>query len=232
MPSHFIIAGTRFPLVDRRVELAGTAVELATVPYSGAELDRITALLGHQERAWPYWLEDWPATWALADALAEEDPSHWPGPVLDLGCGSGVLGAWLRAHFDREPYSCDFNSDACRLAAMNVARNGSTPARGRVFCADMGAFPARKRFGLVLAGEMLYARANHLPLLDFLSRHLAPGGRALLADKGRSAAEGFAETAAARGFVVAARPAAFPAVGGLPAGAGRIYTLVADAPGP
>ena len=88
------------------------------------------------------------------------------------------------------------------------------------------------RFGLVLAGEMLYARANHLPLLDFLALHLAPGGRALLADKGRFAAEGFPEMAAARGFAVDARPAAFPAVGGLPAGAGRIYTLAPNAPGP
>ena len=226
MPSHFIIAGTRFPLVDRRLDLAGTSVDLAAVPYSPGELDQITALLGLKERTWPYWLEDWPATWSLAAALAAERPSDWPGPVLDLGCGSGVLGAWLRARFGVEAFSCDFNSDACRLAAVNIGRNGAM-ARGRVFCADMRAFPSRLRFGLVLAGEMLYTTANHEPVLAFLRNHLAPGGRALLADKGRSAADGFAAAARARGFAVGISAAAAP---GAPEA--RIYTLkAADAPG-
>lgn len=190
---------------EREMSLAGTRVRYATVAYSPAVLDRISALLGLKERAWPYWLEDWPATWAMANLLAEEDPRDWPGPVLDLGCGAGIMGAWLRARFGVEPISCDFNSDACRLAARNVSGNGSGPARGRILCADMRAFPARLRFGLVLAGEMLYARENQGPILAFLADHLAPGGRCLLADKGRAAAEGFAAAAAAAGFVVTLR---------------------------
>jgi hypothetical protein len=54
---------------------------------------------------------------------------------------------------------------------------------------------------------MLYARENQGPILGFLAGHLAPGGRCLLADKGRSAAEGFAAAAAAAGFAVASREA-------------------------
>lgn len=190
---------------ERELSLAGKRVRYATVAYSPAVLDRISALLGLKERAWPYWLEDWPATWAMAKLLADEDPRDWPGPVLDLGCGAGVMGAWLRARFGVEPFSCDFNSDACRLAARNVAGNGPGPARGRVVCGDMRAFPARMRFGLVLAGEMLYARENQDPILAFLTDHLALGGRCLLADKGRAAAEGFAAAAGAAGFSVALR---------------------------
>jgi SAM-dependent methyltransferase len=106
-----------------------------------------------------------------------------------------------------EPYACDFNPDACRLAALNAGSNGEEPAPGRVFCADMRAFPLRMRFGMILAGEMLYARENQAPILAFLAAHLAPGGRCLLADKGRSAAEGFASAAAAAGFSVALRAA-------------------------
>jgi SAM-dependent methyltransferase len=135
----------------------------------------------------------------LASILDREDPAGWPGPVLDLGCGAGVLGAWLRARFGIEPFACDSNSDACRLAAVNLAGNG------RVCCADFRAFPAQRKFGLVLAGEMLYARENQGPILDFLAAHLAPAGRALLADKGRSAAEGFTAGARAAGFAVAER---------------------------
>lgn len=209
MPSHFIIAGIWFALEERTLDLAGTPLKTAFLPYSPALLDRICGLLGLKERVWPYWLEDWPATWALASILAEEDPLalSTAGPVLDLGCGSGVMGAWFRTRFGIEPYSCDFNSDACRLAALNVAANGDGLARGRVFCADMRDFPLRSRFGLVLAGEMLYARENQEPILDFLRAHLAPGGRALLADKGRSAAEGFAGRARAAGFSLKEREA-------------------------
>lgn len=187
------------------MDLGGTRIRYVTVPYTQDHLERICALLGLKETAWPYWLEDWPATWALAALLAGEDPAAWPGPVLDLGCGAGVMGAWLRARFGVEPYACDFNSDACRLASRNAAANGSAPARGRIVCADMRAFPAKLRFGLVLAGEMLYARENQKPILDFLAARLLPGGRCLLADKGRSAAEGFAAAARAAGFAVALR---------------------------
>jgi SAM-dependent methyltransferase len=211
MHSHFNIGGERFPLVEQPLELAGTRVNLAMVPHSPAELDRITGLRGIQERTWPYWLEDWPATYALAEALAGEYPAGWPatgpgaGAVLDLGCGAGVLAAFLRLRFGIEPYSCDFNADACRLAAINVDRNGPGPSAGRVFCADFRAFPAKAQFGLVLAGEMLYARENQAPLLAFLARHLMPGGTAWFADPGRSAAEGFRQAAAASGFTVETR---------------------------
>jgi SAM-dependent methyltransferase len=200
-------------LVELPLDLAGTRVNLATVPYSPAELDRIAAIRGVKETAWPYWLEDWPATYALAEVLNAEDPARWPGPVLDLGCGSGVLAAWLRLRFGIEPFSCDFNADACRMAALNADRNGPGPAKGRVFCADFRAFPAlpgKAAFGLVLAGEMLYARENQAPILAFLARHLAPGGLSLLADPGRSSAEGFPEAAAAAGFSVETRAVALP----------------------
>lgn len=217
MQSHFTIAGAVFPLVEQVFSLAGTPVPMVSVPYSPAELDRIAGLRGLKERTWPYWLEDWPATYALAEVLDGEDPGSWPGPVLDLGCGSGVLAAYMRLRFGVEPFSCDFNADACRLASLNA--RGAAESRGtRVFCADFRTFPARSGgegsgpsgpvrglFGLVLAGEMLYARENQAPILDFLSRHLAHGGAALLADKGRSAAEGFSAAALSAGFQVETR---------------------------
>lgn len=234
MHSHFTIAGSRFPLADRTLDLAGTAVTLSTVPYSPAELDRIVELVGLKERAWPYWLEDWPATYALAEVLAAGEPERCPGPVLDLGCGSGILGAYLGLRFGVRAYGCDFNGDACRLALMNIRRNrpevpdDATPSvaasfgaastgaaslvaaakpdpGGRVFCADFRAFPARARFGLILGGEMLYAAENQGPILAFLDGHLAQAGSALFADPGRSAAEGFPGAAGSAGFHVETR---------------------------
>jgi SAM-dependent methyltransferase len=199
----FQIAGTALPLVTRTVAAAGTEVRLQSVPYSPGMLDQVARLRGLKERFWPYWLEEWPATYALAEALAEEPPSAEAGLALDLGCGTGFLAAFLRQRFGMRVVSCDFNYDACRLALINLsATPGPRPA---VFCADFNAFPCKASFGLVLAGEMLYAQANHVPILDFLRERLAPRGTALLADPGRSAAMGFAAKAEAAGFRVLTR---------------------------
>lgn len=201
-PPSFRVSGREFPLAKREIEISGTRVSLLEVPYTQAHLDALThsdpggpghpAAPGPRERDWPYWLEDWPATYALAEALAALDAPPLLPPVLDLGCGSGFLGAFLRERFGLPAVSADFNPDACRLAALN--------AGPRTVCADMARFPSRKRFGLVLCGEMLYARENHAPILAFLGVHLAPGGSAWLADPGRSAASGFALAAGAAGF--------------------------------
>jgi SAM-dependent methyltransferase len=204
MPPNFIIDGEAFPLVTSAISVGDTEVPMALVPYDEANLDRIVKLRGLRERVWPYWLEEWPATYALAEALDKEDSALWSAPVLDLGCGAGFLAAYLRIRFVIRPFSCDFNADACRLASLNARPLDPQPAPGlgRVFCADFSAFPSRARFGLVFAGEMLYTRANHRPILDFLQRHLAPKGLAYFADPGRSSAEGFEVEARAAGFQI------------------------------
>lgn len=214
----FRIAGEAFPLAERVLRIGGTPVRLSEVPYTPGHLDRIVAARGLRERDWPYWLEDWPATYALAEVLDAEDPASFREPCLDLGCGSGFMAAFLGARFGLRVFSCDFNPDACRLAALNAAEAGrrdgaGAGVRGRVFCADMGRFPSRAAFGLVLGGEMLYARENQGPILAFLSAHLAPDGAAWFADPGRSAAEGFAGAADASGFAAAPRTIASRAAG-------------------
>lgn len=195
-PPSLAIGGRDFPLSTREIVVGRHKVPLTEVPYTAAHLEKLTEGKPHRERDWPYWLEDWHASHALAGFLdVSLDPAGLAaleGPILDLGCGSGFLAAFFRLRFGVPAYSCDFNSDACRLARVN--------AGGRVFCADFSRFPSRARFGLVLAGDLLYDRENHAPILAFLASHLAPGGSAWLADPGRSAAAGFAPAAGAAGF--------------------------------
>jgi SAM-dependent methyltransferase len=218
MPSHFIIGGEEFPLVTRIVSIAGRNFPLALVPNESLHLDRIIRVRGIQERVWPYWLEEWPATVALAETLEKEDSKGWKGDSLDLGCGSGFLSVYLTLRFGLRPFSCDFNQDACRLAAFNIqqvaSKHSSTQVKPLVFCADLGSFPIHNSFGLIVAGDLLYTAENHGPILGFLKRHLALKGVAFLADPARSSATGFSEKALAAGFQVQTLESRNPENGG------------------
>lgn len=205
-PPTLRLPGGDFSLVRREIHVSGAPIPLLEVPYTAENLERLAATRGLKERDWPYWLEDWPASYALAEVLAAENPASVRGPVLDLGCGSGFLAAFLRLRFGLRAFNCDFNRDACALAAVNAPG-------GRVFCADFSRFPSSARFGALLAGEMLYAKENQAPILAFLDRHLLPGGTAWLADPGRSAAEGFRLRASERGWRVDVRRVASRAAG-------------------
>ena len=194
-------------MVTRRVSIGTLQIPLALVPYTQANLDRVAAIRGFGERFWPYWLEEWVVTYALAEVLDRSSDVALQGPVLDLGCGSGFFALFLRLRFGIEAFSCDFNFDACRLAAYNANSTISSPSPTRcesakVFCCDFSAFPSHVQFGSVFAGEMLYSKANHSTILTFLKRHLAPCGKAYLADLGRMAASGFDLVAQAEGFQV------------------------------
>ncbi len=204
MQPNFIIAGGEFPLSYRNLKIGGLTLRQATIEYSEQELQRIVGLRGLREKTWPYWLEEWPATYAMGDALSETGWKDISGPVLDLGCGNGMLSAFMEQRFGCRIFSCDFNFDACRLTALNRRSQGKTAA---VFCGDLNAFPSRKKFRLILAGDMLYLRTLHAPLIEFLRNHLEPDGEAWFADHGRSTSEGFLSLAEQAGFQLVLRAA-------------------------
>ncbi len=59
--------------------------------------------------------------------LLEHLPDVFPGdlPLLDLACGTGVVGAWLaRRHPDRSVYASDASAAAVRSARATAAANG------------------------------------------------------------------------------------------------------------
>ncbi len=177
------------------VDVGGKILSLLKVPNSPEILESIVSERGLSEEKWPYWLEEWPATFALGAYLFK----NWKTPprrILDLGCGSGFLGL-LFLEMGSSLLACDFNQDACRLAALNIRSRGNQP---KVFAADLKRFPSRAEFDLILVGELLYSRENLFPILEFLSRHLHADGQAILCDAGRSSAETFAASARDKGF--------------------------------
>ena len=88
--------------------------------------------------------------------------------------------------------------DALAFARANHALNLGTPGRTRLV--DWRDPPAELTAELVLAADVLYERRFLGPLLDTLERALHPGGTALVAEPGRTVAEGTVELLEQRGL--------------------------------
>ncbi len=100
--------------------------------------------------------------------------------VLDLGCGTAILGIAAAKAGCARVLAADIDADAVRIAAFNARRNGAA-ARLRAIRADgyrRLAIRRRAPFDLVLANILAGPLARLAP---GLARALAPGGIAVLA---------------------------------------------------
>lgn len=169
-----------------------------------ADPDAILDAMSEEEYArdqfLPYWAELWPATHALLSALNAVVPST-KTTVCDLGCGLGCIGAILAA-LGHRTIALDIAPSACRYAAANIRRLGGE--RAAVVCGDWRHSCLRSRFDLILAADVLYEPRWVEPVLSFLIKHLAPHGRACIADPRRASWDTFQNQARQRGFRVEA----------------------------
>ncbi len=115
------------------------------------------------------------ATTFLALALLCEVPLEG-ARVLDVGCGSGVLGLAALALGAREAVACDLDPLAT-AATLTAARANGLRAGLRVFRGSVDALEADARFDVVIANLI---RRELLPLLPGLALHARLGGLVLL----------------------------------------------------
>lgn len=145
--------------------------------------------------------------------LLAEAARRTPGAsLLDLGCGTGIVGlTW--AQMGREAWASDLNPRAVAAARVNAMLNGQalevregdlfTPLSGRRF--DVVAFNP-PFFERAQGGPLALAMADGpgLPLfrrfLAELSDHLLPGGRALIAGSTNGALGRMRDHYAAAGY--------------------------------
>jgi len=112
--------------------------------------------------------------------------------VLDLGCGSGLLGVHVLLSQPRARVVFqDLNEAVLRETALvniglNAGQGGLDRARlvfGPWHAGAAALFPAAERFDLILTSETLYDAANFSALHQLLEDALAPRGRVLVGAK-------------------------------------------------
>ena len=157
-----------------------------------AQIESATAAT-QPEFADPYWAKLWPAAPLLAGAIVC-NPLPKGTRVLELGCGSGLVGIAALACGLDVTFS-DYVPLAVELAVHNAARNGFLNAKGMVLDWRQ---PREERFDFLVAADVTYDRQNLGPLLEVVERMLVAGGEAWFGDAGRSPVEDFCRMAKER----------------------------------
>jgi predicted nicotinamide N-methyase len=177
----------------REIEIAGRTFHVTLPRVPDAFLDDPDVLAENRRSDYmPYWSYLWPASLPMAVAVTRVG---WPAgtEIHEIGAGIGFVGLVALAAGHRVTFS-DYRQEAVDLALYNARQNGLS-ATGE--CIDWNDAPRDRRFPVILGCDLLYELRNHAPILDLLSRMLAPGGVAWLGDAGREKAAPFVTMARA-----------------------------------
>lgn len=147
----------------------------------------------------PYFGTLWPAGRVLAQYLSEQ-PLPPEKRILEVGCGLALPSLFLAKH-GINVEATDVHPDVPAFLERNRELNGlSAPTFVPLDWRDEGG--SYDPWDLILASDVLYDKTQPRSLLAFLSKAVAPGGRVLLADPGRSYLQGFFDDARQQGFRV------------------------------
>lgn len=147
----------------------------------------------------PYWAEIWPAALGLAQWFASRDVAGG-GPrsaARELGCGVGLAGIAL-ARLGWQVEATDYVEDALVFANHNARRNG-VDGRHRVSYLDWS-HPVGRPCEFLVGSDVAYEKSLHPYLLRTVRALLAPGGRLVLSDPGRPAAQPLFTAIAGAGY--------------------------------
>lgn len=158
----------------------------------------------------PYGFLLWESAVGLARRLAEQPQWVRNKRVLELGAGVGLPGL-VAASLGADVAQTDHQSDILALTALNAGQNNITVTER--FLADWRRWTHTKRYQLILGADILYDRALHFYLEEIFHRNLAPGGRLLLADPGRTQALEFMVKLEEHGWQVDLQTLSVKAVG-------------------
>lgn len=182
------------------LEVDGETLQVLGIDNMPEHLDNLLAkhAIRNPLKDLPLWAKVWPASIVLGRFLRKYETAR--KTMLELGAGMGVCSLIASRFGFKKIVASDVNKDALDFARANALRNGLENIVSVKFL-DVAA-PARQLpepFDFICASELLYLEELHRPLLKFLERNLAPGGKAFFCmDLGRRKSR--FEKLAARGF--------------------------------
>lgn len=144
----------------------------------------IDKLIGHKAvhnplKDLPLWAKIWPGSFVLGRFLRKYEPDG--KTLLELGAGCGVLSMIAAGYGFSRIVLTEKVKEALLFAKANVLRNElqdiidvayldiTTPGKNSRYA---------QGFDRIAASEILYLDELHRPLIKFIQRHLAPGGKA------------------------------------------------------
>ena len=187
----------RFAVVRRQVHLCGELFDYIEVANEEQVLQLIDESCEDDSPSLqPYWAHAWESSIGLCETLGRESLQNQD--LLDLGCGLGLLGAFVAARGARV-----LMVDAVP-SAMLFARFNSWPWRERcqVRTIDWRTDRLRQRFDLIAGADIVYDKTDWQVLLEFWSYHLKPGGRVVLAEPKRQSGKEFKEWLAGKDWSI------------------------------
>lgn len=185
-------ASEHFEVGFEPLDIDGIPLEVLTVRNMPQYLDRLVArkTLQNPLKELPLWAKVWPASLVLGRFMRHLDPEGTS--LLEIGAGCGIAGCIAaRYGFSRIVVS-DIAPDALHFAQANVLRNGLED-KIEVRHLDIVGADLKVRFDRIMASEILYLDELHRPLLKFVTRHLAHGGKAVFCSDVRRRHKRFAK---------------------------------------
>lgn len=113
------------------------------------------------------------------DQFAHRSPRLQPGPVLDMGCGTGILGMAAALRLRRSVVATDIDPVAVAMARYNVEMNRLGAVHRPIVSRGYADHAIRRSgpYALILANILARPIARMAP---DCARHLKPGGYAVL----------------------------------------------------
>ncbi len=151
--------------------------------------DPDVAVLNRDDDYMPYWAYLWPGAFLLADVISRR---AWSGEAaLEIGCGLGLAGLVGMSRGLNVRFT-DYDDAPLSLIARSVSENNFDGTRFSTGLLDWRELPD-ETYPLILGADVLYERRLVPLVAGVLSKMLAPGGEAWIADPYRVAAEEFPE---------------------------------------
>lgn len=176
----------RYQLGEERHNLCGRNISITCVEDAEALFGKLVCAdpdsLDVRDERLPYWATLWDSARVLADVLLSDQVLAPGEPVLELGCGLGLVSAIACLKRARVT-ATDYQPDALKFTQLNGLQiAGIAP---RVTRLDWRAPPQNQRYPTLLGADLVYEPRFFDPLIATFDALLMPEGRVLFSEPNR-----------------------------------------------